>query len=1005
MSIFGYAIDLLSTGVIYHTMILFAIEAALGMALGQWQRTSPKRLPRLLIALGAIFVMRVGLVFVALLAWQRVITSALIAPPLERFFDLATITLLTWAFLPSQREGRWASRLFLAVNLLAALVLYAVFAPQWYSAARQDFTLNYNHYGQETVWELWQLLLLGVGLLTLSLRRVRQRPLLLALFAILTGGHLLHLFLRTGPLHIPGWVRLANLVSFPLLAIAIYRSTVAELRSRSQELQRISEASTNQVKGLLSRFEIGQRITASMELSTVLDNAVAGVAIVLNADQCAIALPTEGEGEQARLAAIYNPGRKGHGEAVTFPLNDQPALKHAMQRKRPVMLDSVEDNPQLRMLYALMGSQKTGPVLIQPITHNDRVLGAIIAGNALSQRPFTASDSELGQALASQIAVAIENARHYQELKRQAEQLANTLRQQQAAFNEREAVMDLELHKAKEDAKLFSQKLYEVETKAKGEIQYLNEQIQLQEKETERTIHEFEQLTAQLRAQENLARQYKQENQELAKQLQLQTLEAARDRAKLEAQLKTLEARASTPAKEDSELEIELAAKREEIRKLTERLQAYESETTQVASVWEAELNQAKAQVQQLTEKLQSQEYKADGAHWEAELHRAQSEVQRLAEEVDRYQKKLEATYALIQNLTTGVLISDAAGKITLANPAARRALGLSQRELVDRPVDTLCPDARWAEIISQVKTTGEKLPVRGLDITIGSRTIRTELSPLLDRDGDFNGLLISLVDLTEERRSQQAKDKFIASLSQELRTPMTPIIGYTDLLLGESVGIIGEMQRRFLQKIKANIDRMNGMLDDLIGITAIDAGQLEMRVEAVNLADVVERSVLSTRAQLEEKEITVDLELGEELPEIAADPGRLQQIITNLINNASNCSPEGSSIGITARLQDGGGSDETDYVLVSVRDRGGGIAVEDQERVFERFYEADTPLISGLGETSVGLAIAKALVEAHGGYIWVESEMGEGSTFNFTLPVANSSHGSASGDSTPTEG
>jgi signal transduction histidine kinase len=242
-----------------------------------------------------------------------------------------------------------------------------------------------------------------------------------------------------------------------------------------------------------------------------------------------------------------------------------------------------------------------------------------------------------------------------------------------------------------------------------------------------------------------------------------------------------------------------------------------------------------------------------------------------------------------------------------------------------------------------------------------------------------------------EKSEEQRAKDQFIASISQELRTPMTSIIGYTDLLLGESVGALGDMQHRFLQRIKANTERMGSMLNDLIGVSAIDAGQLKLQIEPLDITEIIEGTIIGARTQLEEKEIILEVDVDESLPLVEADINYTYQIMTNLLSNACKCSPVGGRISIRAMAYDRHefGESAIGYVLVSITDSGGGIASEDQSKVFDRFYQAERPLIAGLGETGVGLSIVKALVDAHRGQIWVESEMGVGSTFNYILPIA----------------
>jgi len=231
-------------------------------------------------------------------------------------------------------------------------------------------------------------------------------------------------------------------------------------------------------------------------------------------------------------------------------------------------------------------------------------------------------------------------------------------------------------------------------------------------------------------------------------------------------------------------------------------------------------------------------------------------------------------------------------------------------------------------------------------------------------------------------------KREVVASIVQELRTPMTSITGYTDLLLGESVGILGAMQRQFLQRVKANIERMDGMLDDLIGVTTIDAGQIKIEPEPVDVAEVIEDTVMAAAGLFRERELSIRIELADGLPKIHADRDSLHQIIKHLLSNAALCSPTHSEIVLRTQLP----PDMSNFLLFSITDHGGGIAPEDRQRAFHRMYRADHPLIEGLGETGVGLSISKALVEAQGGRIWVDSEMGVGSTFTFILPL-NSNH------------
>jgi signal transduction histidine kinase len=233
-----------------------------------------------------------------------------------------------------------------------------------------------------------------------------------------------------------------------------------------------------------------------------------------------------------------------------------------------------------------------------------------------------------------------------------------------------------------------------------------------------------------------------------------------------------------------------------------------------------------------------------------------------------------------------------------------------------------------------------------------------------------------------------------VLGMVQELRTPMTSIVGYVDLLLNESVGILGEMQRKFLQRVSANVTRLTAMLDDLIRISFLDAGRFSLFPDKIDVVELIEDAITGASNQLREKNLSVNLNLDDDLPEVRADKDAISNIIGQLLTNAYLASPPRSEIRVTAKLQrangvvNGGKHFLEDRVYVSIEDRGGGIAAEDQPRVFARKYRAENPLIQGLGDTGVGLAIAKALVEAHGGDIWLETRPRIGSTFVFTLPL-----------------
>jgi signal transduction histidine kinase len=215
----------------------------------------------------------------------------------------------------------------------------------------------------------------------------------------------------------------------------------------------------------------------------------------------------------------------------------------------------------------------------------------------------------------------------------------------------------------------------------------------------------------------------------------------------------------------------------------------------------------------------------------------------------------------------------------------------------------------------------------------------------------------------------------------------MTSITGYTDLLMGEQVGILTEMQQQFLGRVKANVEQMGQILNDLIRIASPDARAVELEPQPVDLVDVVEQGVMGLAARFRERKLQVKMDLPPELPPVRADRDSLYQIMLRLLSNAALCSRTGTEVVVGAEYQEPNDG-KAGFVKIRVTDTGGGISPDDLPKVFRRFYRARQPLIEGMGERGVGMAVARTLIEANGGRIWVDSDPGEGSTFSFVLPI-----------------
>ena len=226
-----------------------------------------------------------------------------------------------------------------------------------------------------------------------------------------------------------------------------------------------------------------------------------------------------------------------------------------------------------------------------------------------------------------------------------------------------------------------------------------------------------------------------------------------------------------------------------------------------------------------------------------------------------------------------------------------------------------------------------------------------------------------------------------IASLAQELRQPMSSILGYTDFLLGESVGILGALQRKFLERVRVATERMDRLVDDLIQMTTMESAKFQIVSQAVDLNSVIDEAIAVTSDQLRHKNIALRVDMPEHLPDLNAERDSLQQVVINLLKNAGAATPPGGDILLHARIESSDG--EQDYVLLQVSDSGGGIDPDDVPRVFSRLNRTADNHIRGLGETGIGMSIVKTMVEATGGRIWVDSKLGYGSTFSVLFPIS----------------
>jgi signal transduction histidine kinase len=311
----------------------------------------------------------------------------------------------------------------------------------------------------------------------------------------------------------------------------------------------------------------------------------------------------------------------------------------------------------------------------------------------------------------------------------------------------------------------------------------------------------------------------------------------------------------------------------------------------------------------------------------------------------------------------------------------------LTGRTLVDEPLLSYRGDEGRASSLLAV-------PVRREDrvvaiILVESRSQRrfgADVVTSLERLADHAAIAMDNAWLYQAVvAATEAKSTFVSVVSHELRVPMTSIRGYTDMLRQGAVGPLTEMQLNFLDTIRRNVDRMSVLVSDLSDINRIESGRLSLRIEALDLAGVVSEVVAGLQAQFDGKQQDVVVELAGDLEPVQGDRSRVVQILTNLLSNASKYSPQGRPIVVKAeRVQEAGRA----WIHLQVIDRGYGIDPEDQSRLFSQFFRSEDPSVRNEVGWGLGLSIVKMLAEAQGGRVSVNSELGVGSTFGFTLPV-----------------
>jgi NtrC-family two-component system sensor histidine kinase KinB len=352
-----------------------------------------------------------------------------------------------------------------------------------------------------------------------------------------------------------------------------------------------------------------------------------------------------------------------------------------------------------------------------------------------------------------------------------------------------------------------------------------------------------------------------------------------------------------------------------------------------------------------------------------------------------KYRKVLaeqKKTDAIIRSVAEGLVVVDAQGKVVMVNPAAERLLGSSKKDKIGKHITD---DLKEHQLVSFAKGAAER---EEREIELASKNddtkkvLRASSAVIEDENGQTVGMVSVLSDITKQKELDNLKNTFVANVSHELRTPLVSMEKSLALILTKTAGEINKDQEQFLGIAQRNLKRLTLLINDLLDLSKLEAGKLQLKREPTSIKKVVEESVEGLNTWAGTKDIRLEKIIQEGLPELNIDPNRLIQVLNNLIGNAIKFTPKEGKVSIEAKL-----ADTNPEIQVCVTDTGIGIPKENLPKIFSKFYQIGERSASDISGTGIGLSIAKEIVELHGGRIWVESEHGQGARFIFVLPLS----------------
>jgi two-component system phosphate regulon sensor histidine kinase PhoR len=350
--------------------------------------------------------------------------------------------------------------------------------------------------------------------------------------------------------------------------------------------------------------------------------------------------------------------------------------------------------------------------------------------------------------------------------------------------------------------------------------------------------------------------------------------------------------------------------------------------------------------------------------------------VSQLGQTIHTLTDERNRSAAILSSMVEGVAVVGSDERILYCNQAFEQILELPQGSSQGKKLVEALRQAELVSAVRQVLPGGDEVTGEVEVGTVRRRSFSVTAAPV--RAAGASSAVLVLHDITELRRLERVRRDFVANVSHEFKTPLTAIQGFAETLLGGALDDKAN-RKRFVEIIREQAQRLTRLTDDLLKLSRIEAGRLDLESRPLSVAALVNGCVESARLKAESKGLHITVELPEDIPSIRGDAAQLGEVLQNLVDNALQYTPPGGHIDVSAYSNG-------HEVIFTVADTGIGIPESDLERIFERFYRVDAARSREAGGTGLGLSIARHIVDAHGGRIWVESAVGQGSRFRFSI-------------------